>query len=70
MSAQGYCYDNAAMESFFSTLKTELLHRQNWHSQAEVRLAIFDYIEIFYNRIRLHSSLAYQSPINFESKLN
>jgi len=67
MSAQGYCYDNAAMESFFSTLKTELLHRQSWHSQAEVRLAIFDYIETFYNRRRLHSALDYQSPAEFEA---
>jgi putative transposase len=67
MSAQGYCYDNAAMESFFSTLKTELLHRQNWHNQAQVRLAIFDYIETFYNRRRLHSALNYQSPAEFEA---
>jgi transposase InsO family protein len=67
MSAQGNCYDNAAMESFFSTLKTELLHRQNWQSQAEVRLAIFDYVEAFYNRRRLHSALNYQSPADFEA---
>jgi transposase InsO family protein len=67
MSAQGNCYDNAAMESFFSTLKTELLHRQNWQSQAEVRLAVFDYIETFYNRRRLHSALNYQSPAEFEA---
>lgn len=67
MSAQGYCYDNAAMESFFSTLKTDLLHRQTWHSQAEVRLAIFEYIETFYNRRRLHSALDYQSPAEFEA---
>jgi transposase InsO family protein len=67
MSAAGNCYDNAAMESFFSTLKTELLHRQVWHSYAEVKLAIFDYIETFYNRRRLHSALAYQSPAEFEA---
>lgn len=67
MSAQGNCYDNAAMESFFSTLKTELLHRHNWHSYSEVKLAIFDYIETFYNRRRLHSALNYQSPAEFEA---
>jgi len=67
MSARGNCYDNAAMESFFSTLKTELLHRQVWHNHAEVKLAIFDYVETFYNRRRLHSSLEYQSPADFEA---
>jgi transposase InsO family protein len=67
MSAQGNCYDNAAMESFFSTLKTELLHRQSWRSHDEVKLAIFDYIETFYNRKRLHSALNYQSPAEFEA---
>ena len=49
------------------TLKTELLHRQIWHSQAEVKLAIFDYVETFYNRRRLHSALEYQSPAEFEA---
>ena len=68
MSAQGYCYDNAAMESFFSTLKTELLHRHPWHSLAEVQLALFDYLETFYNRRRLHSALNYQSPVDFGSQ--
>lgn len=69
MSAQGYCYDNAAMESFFSTLKTELLHRHQWLSQEQLHLALFDYIETFYNRRRLHSALNYQSPVDFEAKL-
>jgi len=69
MSAQGYCYDNATMESFFSTIKTELLHRQQWHSLEQVQLALFDYIETFYNRRRLHSALNYESPIDFEAKL-
>jgi transposase InsO family protein len=67
MSAPGHCYDNAAMESFFSTLKTELLHRQSWSSHAQVELALFDYIETFYNRRRLHSALNYQSPSEFEA---
>jgi transposase InsO family protein len=70
MSRKGNCYDNAHIESFWSTLKYELVyHRQRFASLSEARSAIFDYIETFYNRIRLHSSLAYMSPINFESKL-
>jgi len=68
MSAQGNCYDNASMESFFSRLKSELIHRQTWRSHAEVTLAIFDYVETFYNRQRLHSSLNYQSPTEFEEQ--
>lgn len=70
MSAAGHCYDNAAMESFFSTLKTELIHRQQWLTHAEVNLALFDYLEIFYNRQRLHSALNYQSPASFECAHN
>jgi transposase InsO family protein len=69
MSRKGNCYDNAFIESFFSTLKYELVYHQRFASFAQARTAIFDYIETFYNRIRLHSSLAYQSPISFESKL-
>jgi transposase InsO family protein len=69
MSAQGNCYDNAAAEAFFSTLKRELLHRQRWHSAGEVELALFDYLESFYNRKRLHSALAYRSPAQFERTL-
>jgi transposase InsO family protein len=69
MSRKGNCYDNAFIESFFSTLKYELVYHHRFSDIAQARNAIFDYIEIFYNRIRLHSSLAYQSPISFESKL-
>ncbi len=68
MSSAGNCYDNAAMESFWSTLKTEWLHHRNFQSHAEANLAIFDYIETFYNPKRLHSALGYQSPVDFESK--
>jgi putative transposase len=68
MSSAGHCYDNAAMESFWSTLKTEWLHHRNFKSHAEANLAIFDYIETFYNPKRLHSALDYQSPVEFESK--
>jgi putative transposase len=70
MSRKGNCYDNAFIESFFSTLKYELVYHSSFTSLAQARTAIFDYLETFYNRARLHSSLAYQSPINFESKLN
>jgi len=70
MSRKGNCYDNAFIESFWSTLKYELVYHYRFATLAAARTAIFDYIETFYNRTRLHSSLAYQSPINFESKLN
>jgi putative transposase len=66
MSAAGNCYDNAAMESFWSTLKTESLHHQHFQSHQEARSAVFDYIETFYNPKRLHSALGYQSPVDFE----
>jgi transposase InsO family protein len=69
MSAKGNCYDNAAMESFWSTLKSELLHDQSFQDLPQVRLAIFEYIEAFYNRRRLHSALGYQSPVEFEQHL-
>ena len=66
MSGRGNCYDNAAMESFFHTLKTELVAQCHWHTRQEARLAIFEYIEVFYNRQRRHSSLGYVSPVDFE----
>ena len=70
MSRKGNCYDNATMESFWSTLKLELVYRRDFHSRAEARLAIFDYIEIFYNRKRSHSALNYLSPVDFELQNN
>jgi len=66
MSARGRCYDNAAMESFWSTLKTEWLHHHNFQTHRQARSAVFDYIETFYNPKRLHSALGYQSPVHFE----
>lgn len=66
MSRKGNCYDNACMESFFGTLKTELIYLTRFKTRSEARLAIFDYIEVFYNRIRLHSKLGYKSPTDFE----
>ena len=70
MSRPGNCYDNAFIESFWSSLKYELVYHHRFATFAEARTAIFDYIEAFYNRIRLHSSLAYRSPLNFELQLN
>jgi putative transposase len=69
MSRKGNCYDNAFIESFWSSLKYELVYHCRFATLPEARTAIFDYIETFYNRIRLHSSLAYLSPAAFESKL-
>ena len=66
MSRKGDCYDNAAMESFNHTLKTELVHHRHFRTIAEARAAVFDYIEQFYNRQRIHSSLDYMSPMEFE----
>ena len=70
MSRKGNCYDNAAIEAFWSSLKNELVHRRHFVTRAQARTAIFDYIEAFYNRTRRHSSLGYQSPLDYESILN
>lgn len=69
MSRKGNCYDNAFIESFWSSLKYEVVYHRRFASKAEARSAIFDYIETFYNRTRLHSSLGYKSPVAFESAL-
>jgi putative transposase len=68
MSRPGNCYDNAFIESLWSSLQYELVYQQRFATHAQARTALFDYLETFYNRTRLHSSLAYTSPINFESK--
>lgn len=68
MSRKGNCWDNACMESFFGTLKTELVYHERYKTRTQARLSIFDYIETFYNRIRLHSKLGYQSPENYEKE--
>jgi transposase InsO family protein len=70
MSHKGDCYDNAVMESFWSTLKTELVHHQRYATRDAARVSIFEYIETFYNRKRLHSALGYVSPEMFEAGLN
>ena len=66
MSDKGNCYDNAVAESFFHTLKTELVYFESYQTRDEARKSIFEYIEIFYNRQRRHSTLGYLSPVNFE----
>lgn len=66
MSRKGNCYDNAPMESFFGTLKTERVHHRRYRTRAEARQDIFHYIEAFYNRKRRHSALGYMSPDQFE----
>lgn len=70
MSRAGNCYDNAAMESFWSTLKSELVYHADYATHEQARQAIFEYMEIFYNRIRTHSSIGYVSPEAFEAALN
>jgi transposase InsO family protein len=66
MSRKGNCWDNACAESFFATLKTELIHRQPWPTRVAARLAIHEYIGVFYNGKRRHSFLGHQSPVDFE----
>jgi transposase InsO family protein len=67
VSRKGNCYDNAPVESFFGTLKTELVFHQQYATQAEARQDIFEYIEVFYNRFRRHSALGYKSPVKYEA---
>lgn len=70
MSRAGNCYDNAKMESFWATLKTELIDGQVYATRAQAKSEIFRYIEVFYNRQRLHGALGFQSPVDFEHSLN
>ena len=70
MSRRGNCYDNATMESFWSTLKLELIYRRDFATRSRARTEIFDYIESFYNRHRAHSALDYHSPVDFENQNN
>jgi transposase InsO family protein len=70
MSRRGDCWDNAVAESFFSSLKLELIDRQAWATRAQVRRAVVDYIEVFFNRRRLHSSLNYLTPAEYEARIH
>ncbi|MCC9138498.1 IS3 family transposase, partial [Pontibacter silvestris] len=67
MSRKGNCWDNAVAESFFKTLKTELIYHRRFTTRQEARLAILEYIEIFYNRERRHSALGYLTPCQYEN---
>jgi putative transposase len=69
MSRTGDCYDNAMMESFFGTLKTELVHHEKYSTREAVQQSLFEYIEVFYNRRRRHSALGYLSPAEHEAQL-
>jgi putative transposase len=67
MGSRSDCFDNAVAESFFATLKKELIHRRSWPEKAELRTEVFDYIEIFYNRQRRHRALGQRSPADYET---
>jgi transposase InsO family protein len=66
--AVGDCYGNAVAESFFATLKVELVDRHDWPTRAAARVSIFEYIEVWYHRQRLHSTQGYLSPVQFETR--
>jgi putative transposase len=66
MSRKGNCWDNAVMESFFGTLKDECVRERVYSSHDEARLSLFTYMEVYYNRVRRHSTLGYVSPLNYE----
>jgi putative transposase len=67
LSRPRQCWDNAVAESFFASLKLELIDRRSWATRAQVRRTVFDYIEVFFNRRRLHSSLNYMTPVEYEA---
>ena len=68
MSNKGNCYDNAITETFFHTLKTELIYQESYKTRQEAELNLFEYIEVFYNRQRLHSGINYLSPLEYENQ--
>lgn len=67
MSRRANCWDNAVAESFFKKLKTEFIYHQQYNTIKEAELSVFEYIEIWYNRKRIHSSLGYHTPVEYES---
>jgi len=69
MSRKGNCWDNAPIESFFATLKKELVYREKYQTRLQAKASLFDYIETFYNRIRRHSALGFLSPVQYEKSL-
>ena len=68
LSRPRQCWDNAVAEAWFATLKTELIVRRPWPTRAQARRAVFEFIEVFYNRQRLHSSLGYLTPAEYEAR--
>jgi putative transposase len=70
MSRRGNCWDNAVAESFFHSLKTERTHHEKYRNRTHARLRVFEYIEVFYNRSRKHSSVNYMAPLVYEEKVN
>ena len=68
MSGKGNCYDNSAVESFFKSLKAELVWRRDWYTRRDVEIALFEYINGFYNPQRKHLALGWKSPVAFEQK--
>jgi transposase InsO family protein len=68
MSRKGECLDNAVAESFFGSLKNELVHHEDYRTRAEARQSVFEYIEVFYNRQRRHASLSYMTPVEYEAR--
>ncbi|MDT8404149.1 IS3 family transposase, partial [Sulfuriflexus sp.] len=68
MSRKGECLDNAVAESFFGSLKNELVHHEHYRTRAEAKQSLFEYIEVFYNRQRLHASLQYMTPVEYEER--
>jgi putative transposase len=70
LSRPRQCWDNAVAESFFASLKLELIDRRSWATRGQVRRAVFDYIERFFNRMRLHSTLGYLTPVEYEAKIH
>jgi putative transposase len=69
MSRKGNCWDNAVAESFFATLEWELIEESDWHTHAEAKRSIFEYLEVWYNRRRRHSAFGYKSPAEYEEEL-
>lgn len=70
MSRKGNCWDNASTESFFHSLKTELIYFEKFKTREEAKKSIFEYIEVFYNRERLHSSINYKTPVDYENSFD
>jgi putative transposase len=70
LSRPRQCWDNAVAESFFASLKLELIDRHSWATRTQVRREVFDYVEVFFNRRRLHSSLDYLTPAEYEARIH